>query len=185
MSTQPQSNWQANLIARYPHLFDTTNNCAVSRPGSPEVGDGWRDVVETAIERIAAAVAASPAGLVQIGQIKEKYASLRIYLDRNIGLSEPASDAVEEALCLATARSACTCETCGAEGRLYKLGGTFMTACDEHGRGKLVLQARGLQNLHITRGIVNGKRVIRTQRYVRETDSFVDIDPSSFNLDGT
>jgi hypothetical protein len=184
MSTPSHTTWQVKLVEGYPHLFETAIRGEIVRPGIPKVGDGWRDLVETAIERIANAVAGSPRGLVRIGQIKEKYATLRVYLDSQIGLSEPASDAIDRAICLATARSACTCERCGAEGRLYKYGRTFVTSCDVHGRGKPVLQPRGLENLHITRGIVDGRRVIRTQRYAREIDSFVDVDPSSFDLDG-
>jgi hypothetical protein len=50
-------------------------------------------------------------------QIKEKYATLRFYWK---GALSPEADAqVEEIIDLAEARSACTCEVCGEEGRLY------------------------------------------------------------------
>jgi hypothetical protein len=54
-------------------------------------------------------------------QIKEKFGALRFYWDG--GLSEATRVKVKEAIALATARSACSCEICGAEGRLYTNGG--------------------------------------------------------------
>jgi hypothetical protein len=49
-------------------------------------------------------------------QIKENFGTLRFYWSGDI--SNAARAKVEEALALAVARSACTCEICGAEGRL-------------------------------------------------------------------
>jgi hypothetical protein len=69
---------------------------------------------ETALARIAAAVASVPGAKVTITQIKEKYGALRIYFDDS-GLSEDAEARVEEAIDLAEYRAACTCENCGAE----------------------------------------------------------------------
>jgi hypothetical protein len=183
MSGSPTTpTWQAQLVARYPDLFNQEVHGRVVAPGYPGVGDGWRDLVETAVGRIATAVAAAPRGSLKLGQIKEKFATVRIYLDRRRALPDQTNAAIDEAIELAEARSACTCETCGAEGRLFKAGGWFMTACDVHGKGRPVPQKPGLMNLHVTRKIVGGKRVIRTQRYVRATDTFEEVDPSSLNL---
>jgi hypothetical protein len=179
----PDTKWQAALIDRYPGLFNQEINGRVTVPGYPEVGDGWRSLVETAIGRIATAIAAAPNSSLRIGQIKEKFGGLRLYLHGDVGLSDTIVAAIDEAIKLAEARSACTCETCGAEGRLFKRGGRLLTACDEHGKGTPVHQKAGLKNLHITRAYVGGKRVVRARRYVRDTDSFIDVDPSSFNLD--
>jgi hypothetical protein len=41
--------WQADLVARYPHFFNLTENGQTSTPGWPTVGDGWRELVETAV----------------------------------------------------------------------------------------------------------------------------------------
>jgi hypothetical protein len=49
-------------------------------------------------------------------QIKEKFGTLRFYWDGT--LSSEATAQVEEAIALAEARSACTCELCDAEGQL-------------------------------------------------------------------
>jgi hypothetical protein len=184
MSGSPTTpTWQADLVARYPDLFNQEIHGRVIAPGYPSVGDGWRDLVETAVGRIATAVAAAPEGSLKLGQIKEKFATLRIYLDRRRALSDQANAAIDEAIELGEARSACTCETCGAEGRLFKAGGWFMTACDVHGKGKTVPQKPGLMNLHVTCKNVDGKRVLRAQRYIRATDSFEEVDPSTLHFD--
>jgi hypothetical protein len=116
MSGSPTTpTWQSQLIARYPDLFNQEIHGRVIAPGYPSVGDGWRDPVETAIDRIATAVAAAPAGSFKFGQIKEKFATVGIYLDRRRALSDMTGAAIDEAIELAEARSACTCETCGAE----------------------------------------------------------------------
>jgi hypothetical protein len=82
MSGSPTNpTWQAQLVARYPALFNQEINGRVTAPGFPSVGDGWRDLVETAIGRIATAVAAVSGGSLKIGQIKEKFGTLRVYLD--------------------------------------------------------------------------------------------------------
>ena len=119
MSGNTNRTWQADLVARYPALFNQEFNGRVTAPGFPTCGDGWRDLVETAIGRIATADAAAPAGSLQIGQIKEKFGTLRLYLDTHKALPEATSAAIDEAISLAEARSACTCEQCGQPGRLY------------------------------------------------------------------
>jgi hypothetical protein len=104
-------------MRRYPQLFEGS--------GYPTVGDGWRDLLERALARIAAAVARGPAESgIKIVQIKEKYGTLRIYYDSH-KLSKKASAVVDEAIELAEARAACTCDECGAEGRLYDSGGWY------------------------------------------------------------
>jgi hypothetical protein len=59
------------LIARHSGLFTLTQNGQTSTPGWPTCGDGWRGLVETAVGRIADAVAAAPAGSLRIVQVKE------------------------------------------------------------------------------------------------------------------
>jgi hypothetical protein len=57
---QTWRNWQSDLIKLYPRLFTFTENGQSFAPGCPSVGDGWRELVETAVERIAAARDSSP-----------------------------------------------------------------------------------------------------------------------------
>jgi hypothetical protein len=180
---QSNRTWQADLVARYQDLFHQEFHGRVTAPGFPSVGDGWRDLVETAIGRIATAVAAAPNGSLKIGQIKEKFATLRVYLDSRKGLPDSTNAAIDEAIELGEARSACTCETCGEPGRLFKSGGWYLTACDEHGKGEAVMVQPGRENLHITRTLQDGKLSIAScRRYIRETDSFVDVSPADLGI---
>ena len=175
--------WQADLLARYPDLFNQESNGRVTAPGYPAVNDGWRDLVETAIGRIASAVAAAPAGSLKIGQIKEKFGTLRLYLDTHKALPEATSAVIDEAISLAEARSACTCEQCGQPGRLYDKGGYVFTACDQHAQGKAVEVRPGRENVHIVRTLQDGKlSIVSCRRYVRETDSFVDVPPAELGI---
>lgn len=175
--------WQAALVARYPDIFKRESNGRVMAPGYPSVGDGWRDLVETAIRRIAIAVAAAPTGSLKIGQIKEKFGTLRLYLDNCSGLPEATCAAIDEAICLSEARSACTCEQCGEPGQLYDKGGYVFTACGQHAQGKVVHVRHGHENVHLVRTLKDGNlSIVSCRRYVRETNSFVDVSPSELGL---
>ncbi len=175
--------WREELMARYPTLFKVELGDRTVTPGYPAVGDGWRELVETAVSRIAAAIAAAPSGTVKIVQIKEKFGTLRAYR-RSSGLDDAVKHAVDEAAALAAARSACTCERCGAEGRLYNNGGCLATACTEHALGKPMPVEPGFGNLHVVRTFDPPRfPIISCRRYVRETDSFVDVDPKSLGIE--
>ena len=62
--------WRTELIEAHPNLFDIDHG-QVRRSVYPTAGDGWRELVERAVERIATAVAAAS---LRITQIKEKFA---------------------------------------------------------------------------------------------------------------
>jgi hypothetical protein len=57
------------------------------------------------------------------------------------------------------------------------------TACDQHAQGKAVQVRPGRENVHIVRTLKDGKlSIVTCRRYVRETDSFVDVKPSELGL---
>jgi len=165
--------WQADLLRRYADLFNPQEQPELTR-GYPAVGDGWRELVEKAVARIAEAVAALPEGSLRITQIKEKLAGIRIYTTTRRRLPAEVAAKIEEAIDLAEARSYCTCETCGAVGDLYDDDGWFMTRCERHAKGER-LPKNYDDDLHIKFEIVGGKRrVIACRRYDRERDALVD-----------
>ena len=164
--------WQTDLLERYRNLFGSAEDPETLR-GYPTVGDGWRAVVEKAVERIDAALAGGP-GRVEIVQIKEKLGGLRMYFHSR-DLSAGSLAKVREAIDLAEARADCTCETCGAPGRLYDKGGWLSTRCELHAAGKLVLPRDPEPDVHIKWTIEDGRmRVISCRRYDRARDVFVD-----------
>jgi hypothetical protein len=172
--------WQADLIERHTRLFHAPAAGPEAAQGYPECGEGWRDLLDRACARIEAALAGG--GTFTAEQIKEKYGTLRFYWSGR--LPSEAEAKVEEAIDLAEARSACTWEICGAEGRLYSRGGWLATACPEHAQGEPAPVRPGFENLHIVRKFdARGLQTVSCRRYVRETDSFVDVDPQSLDIE--
>jgi hypothetical protein len=169
------TDWRRELVEAYADLFRPAGN-PPRAPGWPWVGDGWRDLLRRACVRIRAAIQAD-GGTFKFAQIKEKFGSARLYWDGK--LSPGAAARVEDAINLAEARSACTCEICGEPGRLYGPG-WLATRCDAHAEGRQPEPIRpGMENIVFETRLVGGKREVRCRRYVRETDSFVDVDPST------
>lgn len=174
------NDWKIDLIEAYPDLFRPPAGTPEGAEGSPECGEGWRDLLDRACIRIRAALQAH-GGSFRFAQIKEKYGTARLYWEGS--LSEEAGEKVDEAIDLALARSACTCEQCGKPGRLFNRGGWFATACDEHGRGEPVAERRDLEQVHVVYRIVDGQPVASGRRYDRSTDSFVYIHPGSLQTE--
>jgi hypothetical protein len=168
--------WRIELIEAYPDLFHPLPNNPGVAEASPECGAGWQDLLERACARIRAAVRAD-GGTFKFTQIKEKYATAR--LDWEGTLSVEADARIEEIIDLAEARSARTCEVCGAEGRLHRAGGWLMTRCAAHAQGDPVPEKPGWENVTISHVVARGTKtvIIKRRRYVREMDSFIEIDP--------
>jgi hypothetical protein len=172
--------WRVELVKAYPDLFHPLPDSPGVAQASPECGAGWRNLLERACARIRAAVQAD-GGSFKATQIKEKYATLRFYWE---GALSPKADAqVDEIIDLAEARSACTCEVCGEEGRLYQSGYWMMTRCALHAEGRAVVIEPSFENVHVKERIVGERREIVCRRYDRETDSFIVIDAGSLGIE--
>jgi hypothetical protein len=180
MMTRCVQDWRINLIEGHPDLFHAPAARPEAAPGYPNCEGGWRDLLERVCDRIEAALVEGSA--FRVLQIKEKFGTLRFYWSGDV--SDVANANIDEAIALAVARSACTCEICGAEGRLYSRGGWLVTACAEHANGEAVPVKPGFENLHIVRRIVEGRvRILSCRRYARTTDSFVDVPPPSLGIE--
>jgi hypothetical protein len=170
--------WRADLVTTYADLFHPVGDPPSSQ-GWPCVGDGWRDLLERACARIRTAIR-THGGSFRASQVKEKYGSLRFYFDG--GLPPAARELVEDAIDLAEARSACTCEICGEPGDLYGPG-WLITRCTEHSEGRRREPVKEhLRNIFVETRIIGDQTIVRCRRYVRETDSFVDVDPASIGI---
>ncbi|MCK9917369.1 hypothetical protein MXD81_50340 [Microbacteriaceae bacterium K1510] len=164
-------------MERYPKLFGLDAGGQMMCSGYPDVDDGWRELLERAMERIAAAIRHQPSARVRITRTKEKFGGIRIYYDE-YGLSRETAAAVEEAIELAGARSTCTCETCGRVGQLFYTDGWIAARCDEHAADGA--KALGPQLRVEKYGYVDGKwTIVSRRRYDRESDAFVDEAESS------
>jgi hypothetical protein len=171
--------WRRALIESYPDLFHPVGD-PPGAEGSPECGEGWHDLLGRMCVRIRAAVQAD-GGPFKFSQIKEKYGTLRVYWD---GKVSPATDAqIEEAIALAEARAAVTCEICGEAGQLYD-GAWLTTRCAAHAEGRPPVASRaGFVSMHIVWHFVGGQRYVTCRRYDREHDVFVDVDPVSLGIE--
>jgi hypothetical protein len=175
--------WRDDLIEAHPTLFRPPGGDPAAAQGYPACEDGWRDLLERVCMRIEAVLVES-GGSCRVLQIKEKLGTLRFYWSGE--MSDDAKLRVEEAIALANARSACTCETCGVEGRLYDRGGWLATACAEHAEGEPVPVSPGFENLHLVYAFgphPRGFRIAFCRRYIRDTDSFIDVDPKSLGIE--
>jgi hypothetical protein len=174
------TDWRVELMQANPGLFHGPIGRPEAAEGYPNCEEGWRDLLERAYARIEAALVEG--GTFRVLQIKEKFGALRFYWCGD--MPDTAKAKVEEAIALAVARSACTCEICGAEGRLYNRDGWLATACPEHAKGELKPIRPGFENIHIVRTFGPGRFPIEScRRYIRETDSFVDVDPKSLGIE--
>jgi hypothetical protein len=157
--------WQLRLMERYPQMF--------ARSGYPTVGRGWLDILERALQRFENVLAFEDAGSwLRITQIKEKYGTLRLYFGNSPDFSAAGLDMVDEVVDLAEARSACTCEECGAHGRLYDRDGWLMTRCEDDASGEPVSISPGWENLHVKTIHRGETRVVMCRRYDRDIDVF-------------
>lgn len=167
-------NWRTDLMAAHPRLF------GVASQGHPACGDGWHDLLERCCVRIEAALAEGDRFIAE--DTKSKYGTLRFYWGGR--LSDAAKLQVEEAIELAEARSACTCETCGEPGRLYERGDWLATACPGHAQGEPVPVRPGRENLRVVGRLVEDRlRIVSCRRYDREADSFTDVDPLAVGIE--
>ena len=127
MATRSHPDWRLELVESYADIFHPVG-ASLAAPGLPAVDDGWRDLLERACARIRAAVRLH-GGSFRVMQISEKYGTVRIRWEGS--LSPEAAARVEEAVDLAEARSATTCEVCGDAGVL-RAGDWVATRCDAH-----------------------------------------------------
>lgn len=110
---------ESHLVKTYPRLFafhGTRGFLGLS------CGDGWFGILDALCGCLSSDSTESP----RVVQIKEKFGTLRFYLD------EAGSQYVTGLIQMAEAMSARVCEECGAPGRLWNLeGGCWVkTLCD-------------------------------------------------------
>jgi hypothetical protein len=173
--------WQQMLVDTYPLLFVRSFRGVKFSPGYPTCGDGWCDIVTKLVERVSAAAVGYP---MHFTQILERYGRLTIYWKADANLPKRVEHAIDEAIALAEARSACTCVDCGAKGQLISSGGCLFTACTEHARGIPVPIRPGTEDLHLVRTFVGDNfHSVACRRYDRVHDEFIEVDPNSLGMD--
>lgn len=166
--------WRIELIEAHPGLFHPPE-------GHPEIWceRGWRDLLERLFVRIEAALRQGET--IHFSQIKEKFAGLRVYWRGDV--SPETAAGISEAIALAEACSACTCEECGEEGRPHKSGGRLMTRCAAHARGSAVQGRTGFEYIRFVRPVGSRLRAVACRRYDRAADAFISVDAGSLGIE--
>ncbi|WP_461335887.1 hypothetical protein [Bradyrhizobium liaoningense] len=106
--------WRRDLMLWHPRLFLTTAEEPSRSFGYPHCERGWQDILVRLCRRIE--VALRDGETFEFVRIKQKMGILLV--DWDTEASKSTESAIGHAVDLAVARSACTCEICGAEGRL-------------------------------------------------------------------
>ncbi|MVT64844.1 hypothetical protein GPL21_06955 [Bradyrhizobium pachyrhizi] len=166
--------WRTEFMLSHTRLFDVVPDEPERSFGYPRCEAGWRDILDRLCFRIQSALKENEK--FEFVRIKEKFGVLRI--DWNGELSDETATSIHEAVNLATARSACTCDLCGAEGRLYSDDGWLATSCSEHAAGEAVAVRSGFENVRVMRRRPGSPDMYQA-RYDRETDSLIEVSSPS------
>ena len=113
------------LYKKYPTLFgdhDKPMNQTAMCWGF-DTGDGWLKLVDDLSYKIQERCTQEGYTDVVATQVKEKYGSLRFYINHGV-------DFIYELIDAAEAKSMSICELCGNPGELYT-DGWYITRCDE------------------------------------------------------
>ncbi|OKO91721.1 hypothetical protein AC629_01860 [Bradyrhizobium sp. NAS80.1] len=162
--------WRVDFMRAHPRLFDVTCDEPERSPGHLICEVGWRDILERLCARIEHALREDET--IQILQIGKKFAQIRVQWRGDV--SPETAARLHEAFALAEARSAYTCERCGAAGRLYSNDGIYMTRCATHAQGAPVPSKPGQENVRQIYLPNSDGALIVARRYDRETDRFID-----------
>jgi hypothetical protein len=166
--------WRDRLVIRNAFLFRKKLGGRAYWPGRPDVGDGWRELIELAVDRIRRAAMGQE---VLISRISSTSGSARISWEGPQSISDKIAREIERAIALARARSLCTCEICGSTGSRWRRGERLGIYCEQHGVGIPEPNLPGFQNLHVTFMFNDGRPAgISFQQYHRESDRFLESD---------
>lgn len=165
--------WRIELIKAHPDLFHPTAGHPEQAAGYPWCEQGWQNLLDRMCRRIESALRSGER--VHFSQVKEKFAGLRVYWRGEV--STETATHINEAIALAQARAACTCEECGAAGELYNHAGRYQTLCDTHAKGAKIPARPGQENVHTVRVPSPERFRIAPRRYDRDGDRFVDVPP--------
>ena len=168
------ADWRIDLMKAHPRLFEIMTGEPERSFGYPLCEAGWRDVLVRLCTRIEDALQDNET--FQFVRIKQKFGVARFDWDGEA--SDETGLRIGEAINLAVARSACTCEICGAEGHLYGNRGWLATRCADHRAGDRVPVAPGFENVRILRRRP-GRPDMYHGRYDRETDTLKEISSPS------
>jgi len=123
---------EEKLFNDFPLLFDKDANIRSSAMGFGfECGDGWYELIRELCEKLyplVQKIVPDEYGYsCRASQVKEKYGTLRFYMD---ACTDEMCDLIDEY----EDRSSRTCEVCGKPAKIDNSTGWVSTTCEEHRR---------------------------------------------------
>lgn len=173
--------WKRDLMLQHARLFLPLSEEPSRSFGYLHCERGWQDILLRLCRRIETVL--RDGETFEFVRVKQKLGVLRV--DWNAEASEKTEAKIGHAVDLAVARSACTCESCGAEGRLYDNAGWLETRCTEHAAGDPVppRYGPGFETvLRLRRW--RGQADIYYAQYDRESDTLTEVPPPSSGREG-
>jgi hypothetical protein len=166
--------WRRDLMLWHPRLFLVPADEPHLSFGYPICEVGWRDVLVRLCRRIEVALRYGES--FEFIRIKQKMGILKIDWDSEA--SEETEGKIGHAVDLAVARSSCTCELCGREGRLYDDARALQTRCAGHAAGDPVPSeyGPGFENVRRLRRWC-GPADVYYARYDRGADELTEVPP--------
>ncbi|MCS3445935.1 MULTISPECIES: hypothetical protein [Bradyrhizobium] len=173
--------WKRDLMLWHPRLFLTMAEEPSRSFGYPHCERGWQDILMRLCRRIE--IALRDGETFEFVRVKQKMGILRV--DWDAESSKETEAKLGHAVDLAVARSACTCEICGSDGRLYDNKGWLGTRCAQHAAGDPVppRYGYGFENVRRLRRW-RGQADVYYARYDRETDTLTEVPPPSASREG-
>lgn len=113
---------QKELIAIYPPIFTGLNELEPFALFGFQCDDGWFEILKECIEEIKDICESEDEEEVKVTQVKEKFGTLRVYVD---GIHNKIYDAIHRA----EQKSHDMCESCGQKGKIRN-GGWVRVLCD-------------------------------------------------------
>lgn len=174
-----REDWGLDLMERHRRLFVVKVDEPFRSAGYPFCGRGWADILERLCGRVEDAL--RDGETFEFVRITRKFGILRI--DWESEASENTEDQIGHAVNLAVARSACSCEICGAAARLYNNKGWLETRCADDAVGEPVQPHYGAGNVRRLRRW-SGHADVYYARYDRERDTLTEVPAPSRKQEG-
>jgi hypothetical protein len=172
-----QEDWRDGVWQRYGEFFDRSAPYSI---GIHSLPIGWRELVDTTLDRISLVVETDKLARLAIHGLSRERGVMKIrWTASTLRFETIVTDIIDRA----SARSSVTCETCGDAGVRYRVGDDAVAACAVHRTPGAPEIRPAWPSIRIEREIVSARVTIKSCRvYDRDADKFVDAAPADLGI---